>query len=263
MESWNHVIEQAEAHDHYVQFYKADEPLLNRNVGRYLWEGLLRGDALLIIATPQRQESLTAHLRRMGGDVTGALNEGQLTILDAQGTLDLFMVDGRPDRTRFEEIMNGSLRSAGPRSPGAKVRAYGEMVGLLWEAEMFDAAIQLEDYWNHMIHSKGLTLFCGYPIDVFGKDIASNHLQELIRAHTHLLPAGCEGHMDQAVDRAIEDVLGPQAETLRLDINAPRTVSMPGPEATIGWLRQNLPDEADEILSRARNYYQASTATAA
>ena len=263
MESWNHVIEQAEVHEHYVQFYKADEPLLNRNVGRYLWEGLLRGDALLIIATPQRQESLTAHLRRMGGDVTAALNEGQLTILDAQNTLDLFMVDGGPDRTRFEEIINGSLRLAGLRAPGAKVRAYGEMVGLLWEAEMFEAAIQLEDYWNQMIHSKGLTLFCGYPIDVFGKDIAGSHLQDLIRAHTHLLPAGCEGHMDHTVDRAMDDVLGLKAQTLRLAINAPRTVAMPGPEATIGWLRQNLPDEADELLSRARNYYQASTATAA
>src|SRR4051812_15087710 len=55
-----------EPHGHFVQFYKADEPLLNRNVGRFLWDGLLRGDALLVIATPERRESVSSHLDRLG-----------------------------------------------------------------------------------------------------------------------------------------------------------------------------------------------------
>src|SRR6059058_590201 len=59
-----------EPHGHFVQFYKADEPLLNRNVGRFLWDGLLRGDALLVIATAERRESLGSHLDRLGADVS-------------------------------------------------------------------------------------------------------------------------------------------------------------------------------------------------
>jgi hypothetical protein len=31
--------------------------------------------------------------------------------------------------------------------------------------------------------------------------------------------------------------------------------ALPEPEATILWLRANLPDKAEEILARARTYY--------
>ena len=52
---------------HFVQFYKADEPSLNRNVASFLWDGLLRGDGLVVIATQQRRESLVSHGRREAG----------------------------------------------------------------------------------------------------------------------------------------------------------------------------------------------------
>ena len=52
----------AEPHGHFVQFYKADEPSLNRNVAKFLWDGLLEGEGLLVIATPQRRESLATQL---------------------------------------------------------------------------------------------------------------------------------------------------------------------------------------------------------
>lgn len=253
MEYWNTVLEQADPHSHYVQFYKTDEPLLNRNVGRYFWEGFLRGDALIIIATPQRQESLIDHLRRMGCDIAAASAEGQLVILDARETLDLFLVNGQPDRLLFEGVLARILGFAKNRGAGSGVRAYGEMVGLLWEAGQVAAAIRVEEYWNHLIQARGMTLFCGYPIDVFGDDIASKDLQGLIDAHTHCLPAGTDEHMDQAMIQAMQEVLGTWAEGL---LN--KTVSMPGAEATIMWLRQNKPQHADNILSRARNYYQAT-----
>ena len=262
MESWDQIVEHAELHDHYVQFYKADEPLLNRNVGRYLWEGLLRGDALVVIATQQRQESLTAHLLRMGADVTAAVSEWQIILLDAQGTLDLFMVNGRPQPRLFDQAISSIVRMAKPRGAGPRVRAYGEMVGILWEAGELEAAILVEEYWNNMIWSLGMTLFCGYPIDVFGNEMASSHLQSVIRAHTHLVPAGSDDHMNEAIQRAMEDVLGPRAETLRLAIDVPSGASIPAAEAAITWLRSHLPQEADEILSLARDRYQATTCAA-
>src|SRR6202035_3562291 len=95
------MFNRAEPHGHYVQFYKADEPLLNRNVGQYLWEGLLRGDGLLVIATPERRESLAGHLRRMGADVETAVRERQLAMLDAQATLARCMAAGEPDDRAF------------------------------------------------------------------------------------------------------------------------------------------------------------------
>jgi hypothetical protein len=34
--------------------------------------------------------------------------------------------------------------------------------------------------------------------------------------------------------------------------------ALPEPETTILWLRANVPDQAEEILARARTFYQAS-----
>src|SRR5437764_10662776 len=73
-----------EPHGHFVQFYHSDEPLLNRNVGCFLWDGLLRGDALLVIATPERRESLSNHLLRLGADVPSIRARRQLSFLDAR-----------------------------------------------------------------------------------------------------------------------------------------------------------------------------------
>ncbi|MGH7528201.1 MAG: hypothetical protein ACREMX_16025 [Gemmatimonadales bacterium] len=38
----------------------------------------------------------------------------------------------------------------------------------------------------------------------------------------------------------------------------PAWAAIPGAEAVVLWLRNNLPEHADEILGRARGYYQAS-----
>src|SRR5437868_5547511 len=91
------AVTRAETHGHFVQFYKADEPLLNRNVGNFLWDGLLRGDGLLVIGTRQRRESLSSYLSRLGADVTLARKERQLAMLDAHEVLARFMENGLPN----------------------------------------------------------------------------------------------------------------------------------------------------------------------
>src|SRR5437660_620018 len=146
MRSSDHILAHAEPGGHYVQFYQADEPRLNRNVGRFLWEGLLRGDGLLVVSTPQRRLSLLDNLRRVGADILTALGERQLVMLDADETLGRFMVNGKPDPDFFENTMLETLRRVEPRGTDAGVRAYGEMVGVLWQARQFEAAIQLEEY---------------------------------------------------------------------------------------------------------------------
>jgi hypothetical protein len=265
MTTLDRVLKQAEPRGHYVQFYKADEPLLNRNVGQYLWEGLLRGDGLLVIASRQREESLTGNLRRLGVDVATAQRERQLLILNAEETMARFIVDGEPDPSLFDETIGEALHLVKPRGPDAGVRAYGEMVGVLWEAGQYEGAIRLEEYWNKILEASGITLFCGYPIDVFGKDLDSSNFQALLCAHTHHLPGGAEGEVHRAVHQAMEDVLGDQAEGLRRAIAAHASdvhERMPAAEATILWLRKNLPERAEGILSCARNYYREATSSA-
>lgn len=254
-----------EPHGHVVQFYKADEPLLNRNVASFLWNGLLRGDGMLVIASPSRRESLASHLTRLGADVTLAQREGQLAMMDAEEMLGRVMVEEQPDWERFQQAIGEAVRLASARTAEGAVSAYGEMVGLLWEAGRTDAAIKLEEYWNRLLHRGGIHLFCGYPIDVFANDFHRDHVQEVLGAHTHLMSTGPNGNLGDAIERALEELLGSRASEVRVSMNAGQPawrLGLPKPESAILWMRQNIPDDAEEILGRARRYYEESRAVA-
>jgi hypothetical protein len=244
------------AHGHFVQFYKADEPMLNRNVGRFLWDGLLRGHALLVIATAERRESLTSNLVRLGADVAAGLGQRQIALLDAQETLDRFMVDGQPNWELFEAAINDALSSIHSRAEDGAISAYGEMVGVLWQAGQHAAAIRLEEFWNKLLHVGGITLFCGYPIDVFADEFQAEHLEAVRCAHTHLISAGEEDALQTAVNRALDDVLGEEAGEIRLRM-APEDPELEADsgEESILWLWKNLPHAAQGILACARQHY--------
>jgi hypothetical protein len=264
MTEGNVAVAKARPHAHFVQFYKADEPSLNRNVASFLWDGLLRGDGLVAIATPQRRESLSSHLARLGADVTLARREGQLAMLDAQEVLDRFMMDGRPDWERFQQAIAEALQLALPRVADAGVCAYGEMVGLLWEAGETTAAIQVEEFWNQLLHRGGISLFCGYPIDVFANDFQKSHIHDVLCAHSRVMATGPNGDLRDALNRAMDELLGDRVEEVRSAIGAgvsSSNLAIPEAEGAILWLRSHIPERAESILACARRYYEASLAS--
>jgi hypothetical protein len=249
---------------HLVQFYDADEPLLTRNVTDYLLDGLNQGEALLVIATPERNVALARELRESGADPDAAIRQRRLLFADAEQTLTRFMVNGQPEWQRFERTVGALIQQVRPLPDNAGLRAYGEMVGVLWKAGEFAAAVSLEQFWNRLLSAHSFQLFCAYPIDVFGKDFHSGALDSVLCAHTHLLPATRNRDLDSAMDRAMDEILGANAQGLRALINAnyrPSWAEMPEAEAVILWLRQNLPSCAEEILGRARQYFQAGPPT--
>ena len=248
---------------HVVQFYDADEPLLTRNVTDYLLEGMHQGDALLVIATAERNEALARELRESGAEPDVAIRE-RLLFADAEQTLTRFMVNGQPDWQRFERTLGALIQQVRPHPDHTGLRAYGEMVGVLWEAGQFSAAVRLEQFWNRRLSADSFHLFCAYPIDLFGKDFHSAALDPLLCAHTHLLPAARNRDLVSAIDRAMDEVLGGNAQGLRALIKAnyrPSWAAIPEAEAAILWLRQNLPSCAEEIIARAHQYFQAAPRT--
>jgi hypothetical protein len=241
---------------HFVQFYDAEPDALVRNVADFIDDGLRNGDSVLVIATPEHSDAFLGALgERRGHD----LRTRQLVFLDAEGTLELFMADGRPDWRRFEHVIGGTIRGLRRAKPAATLRAYGEMVGLLWAAGNVDAAVQLEKFWNVLLGGDEFTLFCGYPLDVFADDFHAGSVHELLCAHSHVLP-GTTSSMEAALERAMREVLGSEADVVRrgvqLSVN-PAWGAVSGVEATIFWLRQHQPGYATEVLARARNYYRA------
>jgi hypothetical protein len=142
--------------------------------------------------------------------------------------------------------------------PNAGLRAYGEMVGVLWKARQFAAAIRLEQLWNKLLEQSAFSLYCAYAIDIFGKDFQVDGLDDILCTHSHLVPAEPNGNLETALNMALDELLGPKADSLRIRIKAnyrPAWAVMPNAEAMVIWLRKNLPERAEDILNRSRHYY--------
>jgi len=258
MSPWERLLERPHSRGHFVQLYEADEVALTKNVGHYLWEGLRRGDGVLVIATPEHQELFSKHLDSLGADLAQAIGTQQLNFWDAQQTLAQFMVAGQPDWQRFEKVIRGAMRQVRPTERAEGLRAYGEMVGILWKARQFAAAIRLEQFWNKLLEQSSFSLYCAYAIDVFGKEFEVANLEGVLCTHTHMVPSQPDGKLETALNRSMDEILGPKADALRVLIKAnhrPAWAVMPTAESIVLWLRKNLPEHADQIVSRARHHY--------
>ena len=64
------------------------------------------------------------------------------------------------------------------------VRAYGEMVDVLWKAGQTVAATRLEMLWNDLARSQSFSLLCGYAMGSFYKDAA---VEEVCSHHSHVI----------------------------------------------------------------------------
>jgi MEDS: MEthanogen/methylotroph, DcmR Sensory domain len=259
MSPWEKLLERPHSGGHFVQLYEADEGALANNVGHYLYEGLRRGDGVLIVVTPEHQELFSRQLESLGADVRALAASRQMVVLDAQRTMAEFMVDGQPDWPRFQATIGTAMLQVqqGERAEG--LRAYGEMVGILWKARQFAAAIRLEQFWNKLLEQSAFSLYCAYAIDIFGKNFEVANLDGVLCTHTHLVPAQLNGTLEAALNRSLDEILGPKADALRVRIKAnyrPRWAVLPTAENIVLWLRKNLPEQADEIVKRARYHYE-------
>jgi hypothetical protein len=94
-------------------------------------------------------------------DLAEAARSGLYRALDARDTLHALMPDGELDPDRFEQVIGTVIKAAG--QGGHPVRAYGEMVSLLWDDGLVNAAVQLEEMWNQLARRHPFSLLCSYP----------------------------------------------------------------------------------------------------
>jgi len=243
---------------HTVHLYKNDEPGLTTSVARYLAEGAEHGEGLLVVAEEGHVAAFRRELRRLGVPVRLAERKGWLHAIGAREALATFMVDGYPDWKHFAARIGRLVDATRAAAEGKRLRVYGEMVGVLWEAGQFPSAIRVEQLWNRLRKNSPFDLYCGYPIDVFDRQFEMGVVDALLCAHTHLLPTERCEDLERAIARAIEEVLKTKEELLRPFISVARARAwgaIPRAEGTILWLRSTMPDRAEEILTRARAYY--------
>ena len=173
---------------HFVQFYETDD-FLEVAVADFLVEGLVEGQAAVVIATPAHRVRFLRRLKSRGVNVERVQRNGLLTMLDARSTLECFMRDGVPDQTLFREVVGPVVDKAAKAGKHPIVRAYGEMVDLLWEDGESDAALRLEEHWNVLAETHAFSLLCAYRMGHFLHAGAQEGLQAVCGAHAHVLPS--------------------------------------------------------------------------
>jgi signal transduction histidine kinase len=129
-----------------------------------------------VIATDEHSRAFSEQLGAVDIDVAVACRRGQLRFLEARTTLSEFMVGGMPDAELFSKCLKRVLEDLFAEHPGVPVRAYGEMVDVLWQAGHRDAAQRLEELWNELHASHSFTLLCGYRVSAPGvQNICAAH----------------------------------------------------------------------------------------
>jgi signal transduction histidine kinase len=191
--------------DHVVQFYDTEEFLCDR-VAEFLGEGLAGGEPIVVIASDDRQRSFQSRLSARGFAVAGR-DPGRLTWLDAHRTLAQFMVGTMPDWTRFRQVIGPSLERSAAAGRHPRVRAYGEMVDILWKAGNPQGALRLEEMWNELRSTHSFQLMCAYVMGSFYKSHEPALLKSVCDTHGQVLP----GESAAPAARATEELSGRHA----------------------------------------------------
>lgn len=172
--------------EHVVLFYR-DEQELTERVSEYLLPAVQDGGAAIMVAPPDHRRSFDRHLAGAGVDVAAARARGCYLAPDARETMRGFMVAGWPDPGGFWQAISPLLRRAA--KAGQPVRVFGEMVSLLWDAGLIDAAIEVEAMWNELAGQYPFSLLCAYPAQPASCAHHHDALTEVCSVHTQVIGA--------------------------------------------------------------------------
>jgi MEDS: MEthanogen/methylotroph, DcmR Sensory domain len=167
---------------HVVQFYGRDEELTER-VTDYLLGALASGGVAIVIATPEHRHEFETRLAQAGVDLAAARDDGSYLARDAAQTLSQLMAAGQLDGAAFDRVVGTVIAAAG--AGGRPVRAFGEMVALLWDDGLVSAAVRLETMWEELGGKHPFSLFCGYRTDAVTRDMDA--FAEVCRLHGEIV----------------------------------------------------------------------------
>jgi PAS domain S-box-containing protein len=196
---------------HAVQFYENDDFLFNA-VSEFLGSGLSAGHPAIVIATEEHRRGFSKSLQAKGFD------DSKVVYADARDTLARFMNDSMPDAAAFKLHIGGLIAKTGNGGGPSSIRAYGEMVDLLWRDGNPEAAIRLEELWNDLIGEYSFALLCAYPMGNFYKESHSADFERVCHTHSSVVPSEAfRGVVDPLLAREIS-LLQQRARALEAEI---------------------------------------------
>jgi hypothetical protein len=168
--------------DHFVQIYEEERYFVD-TLESFTVNGLKNDEAIIIIGTEPHRTALERRLAIRGFDLDEARRDNKYIPLDADDTLSRFLNAGWPDDDKFNDTIRPVIQKA--RSASPKVRAFGEMVALMWSRGQMAATVRLEHLWNRLLSEEKIPLYCAYPKVSFN-DSNIRSLHDVCDAHTHV-----------------------------------------------------------------------------
>ena len=206
---------------HEVTVYDHDDDLVE-TVASFVADGLDAGEHVVVVATPAHRAALARALARLGAQVGDAVARGAYVPLDAAETLATFFVGGELDEALFERTIGGVIDAAG--SGGHAVRAFGEMVALLWDDGNAAASIELEGMWNRLALRREFSLLCGYPTRALEGHPDLVHVDGVCRVHSRLIAPSSYTSGSAPADAPLGDVEPLTDAASRVFVTAPAAV---------------------------------------
>lgn len=250
---------------HAVQFYE-NESALVAVVSDFFKTGILEGQDCIFIGTAAHREAVQAQLTLSGFSIENLQQENRCVFLDAAETMSQIMRGQTPDSALFRQTV-GKLVAEHAAS-GKAVRAFGEMVALLWEQNNRPAAIKLEEFWNELCAEHSFSLLCAYPISGFPDQRDGEPLEHVCDKHSHVIPAesidqtGMSADAMRTIARLQQKAAALEAEVARrketelqlrdLVENATEGIHQVGPDGTIIWANKA---ELDLLGYSAEEYF--------
>jgi PAS domain S-box-containing protein len=195
--------------EHLVQFYEDSQTLVETLTG-FIGSGLRANSAGIVIATREHLDALDQQLAASGIDVAATKRSGQYVAVEAREMLRQILANGWPQPDLFR-VRIGSL-IAQAHSRWGSVRAFGEMVGLLWETGAQGAALRLESLWTELGLTQPFALLCGY------------HIGQLRNGDRKLISGICAVHGHAAFDEEDPRPLGVASDRTRTTARLERRV---------------------------------------
>lgn len=215
---------------HAVQFYE-NEGFLSSAVASFLAEGIGAGEPVVVIARAEHCRAFADQLNALGVDTSA------IVFADAGEVLKQYRFNGRIDEQRFMDVVGALLHKISMKWPGKRIRAYGEMVDMLWQEGDVDGAIHVEELWNDLGRMFDFTLLCAYAVGKFYKTSNTDAFERICRTHDHVIPA-----------ESVSEILNDDTRARKISLLQHRAAAL---EAEIEY-RKQLEKELRDALNARR-----------
>jgi MEDS: MEthanogen/methylotroph, DcmR Sensory domain len=169
----------------HIVYPYTDESQIVDAVSLFATVGFRRGEGVLLIMASIHCGPIRQRLEAQGFDLIELEASGKLVCEDAADLLSRFIVDGIVDGDKFKTTIIGMIQKAklGEGGRVRPVRAFGEMVDLLWRTDR-QTTERLEELLNEVMERQSVRLLCAYWL---ADTKPSDFPQALLARHSHAI----------------------------------------------------------------------------